>query len=136
MNAPTLLRVAAGVALLQGAAHATLILTARPKHGAEEVAVVDAMKSHRFDFAGARRSYWDFYFGYAMEAALVCVVEAVLLWQLGALAGSAAGTLKSIILLLIVANVGHALLALRYFFITPVVPDVAIAVCLALALAA
>jgi hypothetical protein len=34
-----------------------MFVRATPKHGAEEVAVVHAMQSHRFDFAGASRSY-------------------------------------------------------------------------------
>ena len=65
MTPPLLLRIAAVVALLQFAAHLLLVVLASPKHGPEEVAVVETMKSHRFDFLGAKRSYWDFYFGYA-----------------------------------------------------------------------
>src|SRR5258708_12558210 len=81
MTATTFLRIAAIVALLQFAAHTSLIIFSSPKHGPEEVAVVQAMKSHRFNFLGSQRSYWDFYFGYALEAAFICLIEAVLFWQ-------------------------------------------------------
>jgi len=46
------------------------------------VAVIEAMPSNRFDFASATRSYWDFYFGYGIQAAARCLVEAALFWQL------------------------------------------------------
>src|SRR5260370_34106024 len=82
MAATTFLRIAAIVALLQFAAHTSLIIFSSPKHGPEEVAVVQAMKSHRFNFLGSQRSYWAFYFGYALEAAVICLIEAVLFLQL------------------------------------------------------
>jgi len=134
MTAATLLRIAALLALAQGIAHAALIIFAKPRHGAEELAVIQAMKSHRFDFAGAQRSYWDFYFGYALIAAVVCLLEAVLFWLLaGAGAGAAApGVIHSVAGVFAGYNVVHALLAWRYFFITPIIPDILVAGCLIL----
>jgi hypothetical protein len=77
---PTMfLRIGSVVALVQFAAHTLLFVSSAPKHGPEETAVVEAMKAHRFDFMGSMRSYWDFYFGYGLEAAFVCLIEAVLL---------------------------------------------------------
>src|SRR5260221_2674596 len=82
MTAPVLLRILAVVAFLQFAGHGTMFVGARPTHGPDEIAVVDAMRSHAFTFASAPRTYWDMYFGYGLEAAFVCLVEAVLFWQL------------------------------------------------------
>lgn len=132
MKAGTLLRTTSILALLQGCAHTLMFLRAVPRHGPEEIAVLEAMKFHRFDFLGSVRSYWDFYFGYGLFAAFNCFVEAVLFWQLAALASAGAAT-RPIIALFCLANVGYALLCWRYFFITPIVPDVAIAICLLLA---
>src|SRR6266542_1680001 len=103
--------------------------------GPEESAVIEAMKAHRFDFMGSLRSYWDFYFGYGLEAAFVCLIEAVLFWQLATIAKTGPLLVRPIVALFFLANVGHAILAWKYFFITPIVPDVVIAVCLALAFA-
>jgi hypothetical protein len=128
-----LLRIASVVAVLQCAAHTVLILFSSPKHGPEEVAVVEAMKAHKFDFLGSKRSYWDFYFGYALMAAVVCFVQAVLFWQLAEFADVSQPLVRAVTALFLVANVVHALLAWRYFFITPIVPDIVIVVCLALA---
>ncbi len=123
----TLLKAAAVLALLQGIAHATLIVFASPKHGPDEIAVINTMKSRRFDFLGAQRSYWDFYLGYALIAAIICVVEAVLFWQVASLGPSAIRLVASVF---IGFNVVHAVLASRYFFITPIIADVLIAGCL------
>ena len=134
---PTMfLRIGSVVALVQFAAHTLLFVSSAPKHGPEETAVVEAMKGHRFDFMGSMRSYWDFYFGYGLEAAFVCLIEAVLLWQLATIAKTDALVVRPIAALFFLANVGHAVLAWKYFFITPIVPDVVIAVCLAFAFAA
>lgn len=131
---PLLLRIASVVALLQGLAHTLLIVSATPKHGPDEIAVLGAMKAHRFDFLGSMRSYWDFYFGYALFVALTCVIEAVLFWQLADLAASHPALARPMVALFCGANIGFALLAARYFFVTPIVPDVVIAVCLGVAL--
>jgi hypothetical protein len=127
VSSATLLKIAAVLALLQGIAHATLIIFASPKHGAEEVAVIDTMKSRRFNFLGAQRSYWDFYFGYALIAAIICVVEAALFWQV---AGLGPGVIHTVASVFIAFNLIHAVLAWRYFFITPIIPDLLISGCL------
>jgi len=129
----TFLRIASVVALLQFAAHASLVIFSSPKHGPEEVAVVQAMKSHRFNFLGSMRSYWDFYFGYALEAAFICLIEAVLFWQLAGGAITSPLLVRSIAALFILFNAVHMLLAWKYFFITPVIPDLLIMVCLGVA---
>lgn len=128
-----LLRVASIVALLQGLAHTALIVSATPKHGPDEIAVVGAMKAHRFDFLGSLRSYWDFYFGYALFVALTCIIEAVLFWQLASIAAAHPALARPIVALFCGANVAFALLAAKYFFVTPIVPDVIIALCLGIA---
>jgi hypothetical protein len=134
MTTSAMLRVAALVAALQFAGHAALFLRARPTHGEAEVAIVQSMKAQRFNFGGAMRSYWDMYFGYGVEAAAVCLVEAILFWQLAGVAVLSPAVLRPIIALFLVANVAHALLVARYFFLVPLVPDVAIALVLAAAL--
>ena len=118
-----MLKIAAVVALIQGVAHAALIIFGKPKHGAEEVAVIEAMKSRRFNFLGSQRSYWDFYYGYALIAAIICLVEAALFWQITAFS---ADVIRPIAIIFIAFNVAHAAMAARYFFITPIVLDLVI----------
>jgi hypothetical protein len=135
MHSATILRIAAALAAIQGSAHGSLFLRARPRHGPAEEAVVEAMQSNRFDFAGAMRSYWDFYYGYGLQAAAACLVEAVLFWQLARVAESQPALIRPIVGLFVLVNVGHALLTARYFFYVPIVFDLAIAACLASAFA-
>lgn len=133
MKPSVLLRIASVIALLQFAAHTMLFLTYTPSHGPEELAVLEAMRSHAFAFKGSLHSYWDFYFGYGLMSALTVLIEAVLFWQLASLARTDAARIRPIVALFCVANVGFAALCLKYFFITPVVPDLLLAVCLGLA---
>lgn len=135
MTPSTLLRIAAVVAVLQFVGHGALFLRAKPTHGPAEVAVVKAMKENRFNFGGSTRSYWDMYFGYGLEAAAVCLVEAILLWQLAAVIRVTPDSVKPIIALVLVANLAHIVLVLRYFFLVPLVPDVVISALLILVLA-
>lgn len=124
----TFLRIAAVVALLQFTAHTYLLLSYKPKHGLAEDAVVLAMKSARFDFSGRSHphSYWDLYIGYGLFAALNCLIEAVLFWQLAGMGGA-----KPIVALFILANVAFAILVWRYFFfLPPMIADLSIAACL------
>jgi len=129
VSAPLLLRVVAVVALLQGVSHGTLFVRARPTHGLEEAAVVQAMKGHAFKFAAAPRTYWDMYFGYGLEAAFVCLVEAVLFWQLaGGTCGDTA-LVRSIAALFAIGNVAHCVMLVRYFaFPLPMAFDAIIAI--------
>jgi hypothetical protein len=132
VNTTLILRAAAFLAALQGIAHGALFITARPRHGDAEVAVVTAMKANRF-FAGGL-GYWDYYFGYGLIAAAVCIVEAVLCWQIATVAETQPLLLRPMLILLAVANVGHALLLARYFkFPLPIAFDLVIATVLIVA---
>lgn len=131
MTAPILLRATAALALLQFVAHGALFVRAKPTHGDTELAVVAAMKANLFNFGGSMRSYWDMYFGYGLEAAFICLVEAILFWLLASVAGAAPAVVRPIVALFLVANVAHAILMTRYFFWVPMVPDILIAVLLA-----
>jgi hypothetical protein len=110
-----LLRIVAVIAFVQFIGHGSLFILARPKHGAREEKVVAAMKGERFKFALAPRSYWDMYFGYGLEAATVCLVEALLFWQLAGIAGRDPGVIRPIALLFAGANVAHIVMLVRYF---------------------
>lgn len=130
MSPTIILRIAGALAAFQGIAHGMLFIRAKPRHGPAEIAVVDAMKSNQFDFAGALRSYWDFYFGYGLEAAAICIVEAVLFFQLASMARSNPALARPMVGLFVAFNMGHALLTARYFFYVPIVFDLMIAACL------
>jgi hypothetical protein len=135
VRATALLSVAAATAFTQFVGHGTLFVRSRPTHGPEEVAVVEAMRTHAFAFAAAPRTYWDMYFGYGLEAAFICLVEAVLLWQLASLAASAPKAVRPMVALVLAANIAHLVMLARYFaFPLPMMFDAAIAALLGWAL--
>ena len=117
------IRAASVAALIQGSAHFALFVSARPKHGAAEEAVVAAMQDNRFDFGGGPHSYWDMYFGYGLEAAGVVLFEALILWLLVRPFRADPRAVAPILAVLVLANLGHAALVLRYFFPLPALFD-------------
>jgi hypothetical protein len=125
----TLLRIAAALALVQALAHTAMFLNMHPTHGADEIAVVSAMKSHAFLFGGFNRTYWDMYFGYGLLAALVVFVEAALFWLLAGLPVEDR-RLRPIVGLFILYNLAHAALLARYFFAIPIFADLIVAAAL------
>jgi hypothetical protein len=130
MSATIWLKAAAGLALIQYIAHALLFFRAKPSHGQEEIDVVNTMKSHRWKFSGLERSYWDFYFGYGLLAILWGVVEIFLLWQVASIAAASSVSIIPFLVLLLIANIGHAILTMLYFFPLPAVFDLLIALVL------
>jgi len=134
MKPVMLLRVAALLALVQCLGHASLFLSYVPKHGADEVAVVEAMRSHFFSFSGHLHSYWDMYYGYGLMAVLNCLIEAVLFWQLAGIAKTAPRSVVPVAALFLLANLAYAGLVWTYFFPLPLYFDLAIAICLGLVL--
>lgn len=121
------MRAAAAVALVQAAGHAWLFLNAKPTHGAAEVEVIELMKARAFDFSGAMDSYWSFYWGYGLMVILTCLVQAVLFWLLAGPIGRDPRGLRPVAALYLAAYLGHAFLAWRYFFMTPVIFDLLVA---------
>src|SRR5215470_5460360 len=134
MKTPALLKLTSVLAFVQFCAHTAMFVTYAPVHGAEEAAVVETMKTHFFRFSGAPRSYWGFYFGYGLMSAMNCLIEAVLFWQLAAIATKAPRAIRPIAALFLVANVAHFILVRVYFFPLPGYFDLAIAALLGAAL--
>ncbi|MBV8216294.1 MAG: hypothetical protein JOZ08_24010 [Verrucomicrobia bacterium] len=101
--------------------------------GTKEGAVVEAMKSNQFDVLGATRSYWDFFIGYGLTISVSELLQAVIFWLLAGFAKTEPRRIRPLIAVFLVANLGFAILAWRYFFIPPLVGDLLITLALGLA---
>jgi hypothetical protein len=132
MKTATLIRVAAIITLLYCAGH-TAGMPWTPVRGTGETAVIEAMKSHRFDTEGASRTYWDFYFGFGVAITFFLMFQAVVLWLLALLAKTDPFRLRPIIGSFAVAFLLNAAVAWKYFPVVPSALAVAIAVTLGLA---
>ncbi|HKB46027.1 MAG TPA: hypothetical protein VKC90_16640, partial [Chitinophagaceae bacterium] len=102
----------------------------KPQHGQDEINLIEAMKSHYWNFSGFDHSYWDFYFGYGLLAILYGVVEIVLLLLLSSLSKTNSFKLRPVIAVFIFANILHAILILNYFFLLPAIFDLIISLVL------
>lgn len=135
MKPSILLRIAAAVALLQFIAHTSLLLSYEPSHGPAETTLVQAMRDNRFDFGGFEpHSYWQMYIAYGLFAAVNCLIEAVLFWQLSSVARTDPARVRPFAALFLAANLGYATLVALYFFPIPLLADLTIAACLVLVL--
>jgi hypothetical protein len=129
----TILRAASAIAFLQGAAHALLIARYSPRHGPAEALVVSDMRSNFFHFGGPwPHSYWELYTGYAWMAAVACIIQGAVFWIISSAPDNRGNS--RLIAVFLAANLLHAILVIKFFFLTPLVPDLLIVICLCSAL--
>lgn len=133
---PTLfLRIAAILSLIHCVLHTVGGVFGSPEHSPQEIAVIDAMKAHHFDFLGSMRSYWDFFFGYGLFITIVLFFLSVFFWQLASLAKTNPPWMRPILAVFCLNFVAMTVVSWKYFFIAPAVNEILIAVFLALAFA-
>jgi hypothetical protein len=132
MNPTLFLRIASVLTLIHCASHTFGGVFGKPKHGAPEIAVLDTMKSQRFNFMGSMRGYHDFLFGYGLVITITLLVEGILFWQLGAAIKTDPSVVRPIVALFFVACILTAIVSWKYFFIAPAITQLLIAACLAL----
>lgn len=135
MKPHVLLRVASALTLIHAVLHTIGGLLSAPPHGQEGLAVLAAMKSFRFEVMGSLRSYWDFYLGFGLFLSVTLVVIAALLWQLATLARTAPARARPLMASLCACVVAFSVLSWPYFFVAPLVTELAIAICIGLAYA-
>ena len=135
MRPTNFLRIASLLTLVHCILHTVGGVLSPPRHGADEILVLQTMSAHRFDFMGSMRSYGDFLLGYGLFVTVGLLVDAVLFWLLAGAARTAPAWLRPIVGLFVLKFVAIAVLSWRFFFIAPVVTELLIAGCLAAAFA-
>jgi len=132
MSPVLLLRIASVLTFLHAVLHTVGGVFGKPESGAASVAV-QAMKINQFLLMGHTRSYWDFYRGLGVGITIFLTAEAIIFWQLGALAKTDARRLRPILFTFSAAYVALAANSNTYFFVGPVIAEILIVVCLGLA---
>jgi hypothetical protein len=97
--------------------------------------VVTTMQDHQFMAMGVMRTMWDFHMGFGLAVSVFLTVEGIVFWQLGSLAKTDASRLRPILTTFLVGYLGVAVVSYQYFFAGPVITEILIALCLALAIA-
>lgn len=135
MTSAVYIRIASILTMLHCILHTAGGVFGSPKFGAEQIGVIENMKLHHFNVMGSMRSNWDFFFGYGLFVALALFVQAVLFWQLAAPSRRNEAATRSVLILFCLNYTAMAIVSWRYFFVTPAVTELFIAVCLGAAFA-
>ena len=106
MKPSTVLRITSLVTLIFAAGHSLGGMESWSPMG--ETEVLKAMKSFRFDAEGMTRTYFDFYLGFGLILSVCLFLQAVLLWQLAALAKTEALRLRPLLVSFFLASVVSA----------------------------
>jgi len=133
MSSTLYLRIASVLTINHAILHTVGGVLSKPRNGAPEIAVIDAMKSQSFNVMGSVRTYWDFFYGYGWLLGLALLVQGILFWQLGTIAKTNAAQLRPIIALFCLNFLVTTVIAWKYFFIAPAVTEILIAAFLAAA---
>ena len=134
ITVPLLLRLSAVVTLVFAAGHMMGAANSWAAPGADEV--LRAMREVSFDVAGTRRTYWHFYYGFGLYIGVLLTMQAVLLWQLGSLAGDQAARIRPMLASMCLASAVGTLVVWAYIFVVPALFAFASAACIAAALVA
>ena len=127
------LRAASLLTLLHAVLHTIGGVYSKPDPGPQQAAVA-AMKANEFPLMGATRSYWSFHMGLGLAVTILLTIAAVVLWQLGTLAKTDSARLRPIYWAFLVGFVAMAVDSYAYFFPPPVITELVIAACLAMAI--
>jgi hypothetical protein len=134
MSKPVLfLRIASVLTLIHAVLHTVGGVFSGPDPGPGTVAY-EAMKVNQFMLMGNMRSYWEFYRGMGLAVSIFLTFEAVVFWQLCALAKTDAKRLRPVLAPFVVAYLAMAVNSQMYFFLAPVIVETIIAVLLVLAI--
>ena len=89
--------------------------------------VFRAMRSYRFDAGGVSRTYLDFYLGLGFTVSVFLLLQAVLLWQLAAIAKVDSVRIRPLIVSFFVGSLVCAFLSWKFIFPVPAIFSVVIA---------
>ena len=133
MKAWLFVRAASSITLLYCAGHmAGMPWT--PVTRPQETALLEIMKSDRFEVMGNLRTYWDFYIGFGIIIGGFLALQAVILWQMASLARANPKQAHPILAVFLVSFLANAAIAWKYFFPIPVILATATSLCLGVAL--
>jgi hypothetical protein len=134
VNASLLLRLASAISLFFAAGHTLGGRKSWSPIG--ETDVLAAMRTFRFDVAGANRSYLEFYRGFGFLLSVYLVMQAVLLWQLASVAKADGIQARPLIWTFFIGSIATAALTWKFLFPIPVYFGAVVTAFLGLALIA
>lgn len=128
LKASILYRISSVLLVLFALGHTIGFRSADPKWGV--ASLLESMRAIHFDAQGFRRSYWDFFVGFALFFTVFLVFTALLCWQLGGFSAEQLALMRATRWLFTLSFAAITILCWRYFFIVPLVFSVLITACL------
>ncbi len=134
MKSVVFLRIASVLTFVHAILHTVGGVFGKPDAGV--AATTEAvMKANQFAVFGVTRTYFEFYRGMGLAVTIFLTAEALVFWQLGTLAKTDAARLRPIMATFMIAYLVFAADSFFYFFAAPVITEILIAACLAMAMA-
>ncbi len=134
MKSVLFLRIASVLTLIHSILHTAGGVFGKPAPGIAETTWA-AMRDNQFTVFGLTRTYSEFYRGMGLGITIFLTAEAIVFWQLATLAKADAVRLRPVIATFMVAYLVFAVNSYAYFFLLPVITEIAIAACLGMAIA-
>ena len=133
MKPAMFLRIASILTLIHSILHTIGGVFGKPQPGVAAM-VAETMRSNRFAFMGATRSYADFLLGMGLGVTILLTVEGLVFWLLASLAKSDAARLRPILAVFLAGYLAFAVNSYFFFFAGPVITELLIALCLGMAI--
>ena len=99
----------------------------------EENEVLSAMRTVHFNVHGVSRSFLDFYRGFGYSLSVFLAVQAVLLWQLAAIARNQPQTVRPLVASFAISSVIGVFITWAFILPIPALFSAALAACLVIA---
>ena len=129
------LRAASILTILHAIAHTIGGVFGSTPPGPAETAVA-SMKANTFLVMGLTRSFWMFYRGMGLCVTIFLTIEAVVFWLLGNAVRNSDANLRPVLIAFLAGYLALAVDSFVYFFAPPVIVEILIAACLAMAIVA
>ena len=123
------LRVLAVLLAIFAVGHTLGAAAPKVTRGPQEAAVFAAMQDFRFPLMGFKRSYWEFYRGFALIISLQLLVMMAIAWQLSTVSRRSRRLALPMAITLQIGCVGLAILSWMFFFGAPIVLSAMCVVC-------
>ena len=134
MTPSTCLRTASILTLIHSVLHTIGGVFGKPVPGAQQT-VASVMRSTSFPvIGGGTRTFWDFYHGMGLAVTVFLTLEAVVFWQLAALARKNPSRLRPMLVTFLMGYLALGVNSELYFFSAPVATEIAIALFLGIAI--
>ena len=116
MSFLTLYRAATILLLIFCTGHTLGGMLLQSSRGPEADAVFESMKSVKFNFNGATCTWYNFWFGFGIEASINQLLSAVIAWQLDKVPPEQWDVVKGLAWALVAAHLLNTILTWAYFF--------------------